>query len=332
MERLTFFLLTFLLVRHLVAGIFQNFPQVIFFSFSQVQHFWWIESLYWHLYEKPVFHLLLQILIWIKILIWVKKTRGVGPCFCKLWNVFLFLWKIQISNSFFQLHKLKCLKTFHLCVQLPTCVFLNHTDRELIVWWTPSWLCLQHHTQTPSTGLQHPSSTLMNTQLAMSSTSHTNSKHRFTTSFLHPDEHPAGYVFNITHKLQALVYNILPPPWWTPSWLCLQHHTQTPSTGLQHPSSTLMNTQLAMSSTLHTNSKHWFTTSFLHPDEHPAGYVFNITHKLQALVYNILPPPWWTPSWLCLQHCTQTPSTGLQHPSSTHCHSWLHHRSWKTVS
>ena len=53
---------------------------------------------------------------------------------------------------------------------------------------------------------------MMNTQLAMSSTSHTNSKHRFTTSFLHPDEHPAGYVFNIAHKLQAQVYNILPPP------------------------------------------------------------------------------------------------------------------------
>ena len=57
------------------------------------------------------------------------------------------------------------------------------------------------------------------------------------------------------HKLQALVYDILP---------------STPSTGLRHPS---------------FNSKHWFTTSFL---------------QLQALVYDILP---------------STPSIGLRHPS-----------------
>ena len=28
----------------------------------------------------------------------------------------------------------------------------------------------------------------------------------------------------------------------------------------------------------------------------------------------------------------QTPSTGLRHPSSNHCHNWLRHRSRKTVS
>ena len=88
-----------------------------------------------------------------------KENKGGGAVFLEAVEcVFLFLWKVQISNSFFQLHKLKCLKTFHLCVHLPACVFLTHTDRELIVWWTPSWLCLQHCTQTPSTGLPHPSS------------------------------------------------------------------------------------------------------------------------------------------------------------------------------
>ena len=29
---------------------------------------------------------------------------------------------------------------------------------------------------------------------------------------------------------------------------------------------------------------------------------------------------------------SQTPSTGLQHHSTNHCHSWLRHRSWKIVS
>ena len=32
------------------------------------------------------------------------------------------------------------------------------------------------------------------------------------------------------------------------------------------------------------------------------------------------------------EHLIETPSTGLQHPSSNHCHTWLCHRSLKTVS
>ena len=151
--------------------------------------------------------------------------------------------------------------------------------------------------QTPSTGLAHPCCTSMHRCGEAA-----NSKHWFGTSMLHFYAQVWG-----SGKLQALVWHI------HAALLCTGvGKRQTPSTGLAHPCCTSMHRCGEAA-----NSKHWFSTSMLHFYAQVWG-----SGKLQALVWHI------HAALLCTGVGKwQTPSTGLQHPSSTHCHSRLCHRS-----
>ena len=110
--------------------------------------------------------------------------------------------------------------------------------------------------------------------------------------------------------------------------------------------------------TMSTELEHWFTTPLYSLRKDVVNqwleFVFCVPpsvntrytkYKLQPLVYDILPQwiqgtqntnsnHWFTTSFLSEYkvHKLQTPSTGLRHPPSSHCHIWLRYRFRKTVS